>query len=76
LFLNFYWNIVALGFSIGSEIKNPSTVQEVWRFGFNPWVRKIPWSRKCNPLQNSCLKKIPGTGEPGRLQSGSHPEDD
>ena len=66
-----------MGFSIGSEIKNPSTMQEVWRFGFDPWVRKIPWSRKFNPLQYSCLKKIPGTEESGRLQSrGSRPEDD
>ena len=24
--------------------------------GFNPWVWKIPWSRKCNPLQYSCLE--------------------
>ena len=22
---------------------------------FNPWVRKITWRRKCNPLQYSCL---------------------
>ena len=26
------------------------------RHGFNPWVRKIPWRRKCNPLQYSCLE--------------------
>ena len=25
------------------------------RSRFNPWVRKIPWRRKCNPLQYSCL---------------------
>jgi len=24
---------------------------------FNPWVGKIPWKRKCNPLQYSCLDK-------------------
>jgi len=23
--------------------------------GFDPWVGKIPWKRKCNPLQYSCL---------------------
>ena len=27
------------------------------RPGFNPWVRKIPWRRACNPLQYSCLEK-------------------
>ena len=26
------------------------------RLGFNPWVRKIPWSRKWQPLQYSCLE--------------------
>ena len=26
------------------------------RCGFNSWVRKISWRRKCNPLQYSCLE--------------------
>ena len=26
------------------------------RHKFNPWVRKILWRRKCNPLQYSCLE--------------------
>ena len=26
------------------------------RYRFNPWVGKIPWNRKCNPLQYSCLE--------------------
>ena len=26
------------------------------RCRFNPWVRKIPWRTKCNPLQCSCLE--------------------
>ena len=26
------------------------------RRGFNPWVGKIPWSRKWQPLQYSCLE--------------------
>ena len=25
------------------------------RRGFSPWVRKIPWRRKCQPAQYSCL---------------------
>ena len=25
------------------------------RCGFNPWVGKIPWRSKWNPLQYSCL---------------------
>ena len=30
-------------------------MQQLKRPGFNPWVRKISWRRKCNPLQDSCL---------------------
>ena len=26
------------------------------RYGFNPWVGKILWRRKWNPLQCSCLR--------------------
>ena len=26
------------------------------RRGFDPWVAKVPWSRKCNLLWYSCLK--------------------
>ena len=26
------------------------------RPGFDPWVGKIPWRRKCNPHQHSCLE--------------------
>ena len=33
-------------------VKNPPAVQ---RHGFDPWVGKIPWRRKCHPLQESCL---------------------
>ena len=42
-----------LGFPGGSEVKNPPASA---RRGFNPWVRKIPWKRKCNPCQHSCLE--------------------
>ena len=28
------------------------------RHGFDPWVRKMPWKRKCNPLQGSCLENL------------------
>ena len=29
---------------------------QCWRPRFDPWVGKIFWRRKCNPLQYSCLK--------------------
>ena len=32
------------------------------KWGFNPWVRKIPWRRKCNPLQYSCLENSMNRG--------------
>ena len=38
----------------GSEVK--ASVLQCRRPGFDPWVGKIPWRRKCNPLQYSCLE--------------------
>ena len=32
------------------------------RCGFDPWVRKIPWSRKWKPLQYSCLENSTNRG--------------
>ena len=29
---------------------------ECRRYGFKPWVEKIPWRRKWHPLQYSCLR--------------------
>ena len=34
-------------------VKNPPVVQET---GSNPWVGKIPWRQKWQPLQYSCLE--------------------
>ena len=39
------------------------------RYGFNLWVRKIPWRRKWQPTPNILAWEIPWTEEPGRLQS-------
>ena len=36
-------------------VKNPTC--HCRRLGFHLWVKKIPWRRKCNPLQYSCLGK-------------------
>ena len=40
-----------MGFPHGAVVKNPPTYQfrRRKRCGFDPWVRKIPWSRKCQP---------------------------
>ena len=50
------WN---WGFLGGSADKEPTCqCRRFKRHGFNPWVRKIllPWRRKCQPLQCSCLE--------------------
>ena len=39
------------------------------RVGFNPRVRKTPWSRKWQPTPVFLPGKIPWREEPGRLQS-------
>ena len=38
------------------------------RCGFDPWVKKIPWSRKWQPTPVLLPGKNPWTEEPGRLQ--------
>ena len=39
------------------------------RYGSHPWVGKIPWRRKWQPFQNSCLEDYMDREEPGGLQS-------
>ena len=38
------------------------------RQGFDPWISKIPWGRKMQPPEYSCLE-VPWTKEPGVVQS-------
>ena len=39
-----------LGFPGGSVVKNPpANAEDTGRHGFDPWVSKIPWSRKWQP---------------------------
>ena len=45
-------------------------MQQMHEMGFNPWIRKIPWSRKWLPTHPSVLAwKIPWAEEPGGIQS-------
>ena len=39
------------------------------RPGFDPWVGKIPWRRKCQTHSSIVAWRIPWTEEPGGLQS-------
>ena len=51
------WTVPAhLGLPGDSVVKNLPASRRCKRHGFNPWVRKIPWSRKWQPLQHSCLE--------------------
>ena len=49
-------------------VKNLSANAEDTR-GFNPWVGKIPWKRKWQPIPVFLAWRIPLTEEPGGLQS-------
>ena len=52
---------------VAQLVKNLPAVKEM-RAQFDSWVSKIPWRRKWQ--QTSILDwRIPGTQEPGRLQS-------
>ena len=37
-------------FPMAQQVKNPHAMQETRRGGFDPWVRKIPWRRKWQPI--------------------------
>ena len=44
-------------FSAGMVVKNPrDNAGDAGDLGFDPWVRKILWSRKWHTLQYSCLE--------------------
>ena len=51
-----------MGFLGGSVVKNASQCSRCKRHVFGPWVRKIPWRRKCNLLQYSFLEKSMNRG--------------
>ena len=58
-----------LGFPGGTVVKNPPANAGDTRHGFDPWVGKIPWSRKWQPCSSILAWGIPWTEVPGRLQS-------
>ena len=54
--LNWTELIENVGFPGGASGKEPAYQNKRQRRrGFNPWIGKIPWSRKWQPLQYSCL---------------------
>ena len=51
-------------------VKNlPANARRLKRHGFYPWVGKIPWRKKCQPVSSILAWRIPWTEEPGVLQS-------
>ena len=58
----FYWNCRLPRWRSGEKPACPHR-----RHGFNLWVRKIPWSRKWQPIPIFFPGKAPWTEEPGGL---------
>ena len=50
-------------------VKNLPDNAEDTRCGFNPWVRKIPWRRTCQPIPVFFPGKIPWIDVSDGLQS-------
>ena len=48
---------------VAQWVKNPPLVRRPRRFGFSPWVRKMPWKKKWQPNPVLLLEKIPCTEE-------------
>ena len=52
-----FWAFTEMGFPGGGTGKESACQCRRWkRHGFDPWVRKIPWRRKWQPLQEACLE--------------------
>ena len=52
-----YGPTIYTGFPGTTSSKEPTCqCRRCKRHGFDPWVRKIPRKRACNPLQYSCLE--------------------
>ena len=48
--LLYIWVSNTWGFPSDSELKNLPAKEEMQETGFDPWVRKIPWRRKWQPI--------------------------
>ena len=55
IYIYMHWYICTI--DTGGSFRKESACR---RHGFNPWVTKIPWRRKQQPLQYSCLGKSHG----------------
>ena len=55
-----------MGLPDALEVKNPPAMQKTW---VHPWVWKISWGMKCNPLELFLPGKSHEQEKPGGLQS-------
>ena len=60
-----------MDFPGGAVVKNPPASAETQETWFNPWVRKIPWSRKWQPTPVFLPGESPWIEEPGGVTIGS-----
>ena len=58
-----------LGFDFPGGSDGKSICLQCRRSRFDPWVRKMPWRRKWQPIPITLAWKIPWMEEPGRLHS-------
>ena len=64
----FTHNSKTWGFPGGSVEKNPlASARRCRRFRFDPWVGRIPWRRKWQPLQYLCLENAMDRGSWGAI---------
>ena len=66
-----------LGFPGGAIGKEPACqCRRHKRYGFDPWVRKMPWRRTWLTTPVSMPGESPWTAEPAGLESMDHQESD
>ena len=62
-------NVLCAAVGLPGWLSGKESACQCRRHGFDPWVRKIPWRRKWQPIPVFLPGKIPWTEEPGGLQS-------
>ena len=65
-----------MGLSMAQPVKNPPTNAGDVRFGFNPWIRTIPWRRKWQPAPVFLPGKFHGQRNLAGYSPWGHKESD
>ena len=56
------YDALQCGFPGGTGGQESACLRDAKRFEFDPWLGKIPWGRKWQPTQYSCLGNSTGRG--------------